>query len=319
LRRVIKYLAIVIVILGVLALASSQWGGFQVSRSLRDYPPIGSFVTVDSTLVHYVDKGAGRPVIMIHGSDGVLQDFTITVLDSIALTNHAVAFDRPGHGYSERPGGEPMTLSMAARLIHGAVNQLGFESPIILGHSYGGAVALQYALDYPGDVAGLVLIAPGCYSDGLPFLKSGEKMMKVMGPLMGRNMFVPLARAMEPSIIKPSFSPDPVDTAYQEIMREFSSRPSQFRALADEVVHFGAGLDSISPRYREIRIPTIIVAGDADGMTLVDKTGRRLMNEIPGAELIVAPGTGHMVHHVHPEVVVEAVRKLAATIDQQGR
>ena len=313
-RKIVRFLIGTIVVAVILTLAFSVWGGMQVARSLRDFPPIGHFVVVDGTRIHYLEKGTGRPVIMIHGSDGVLQDFAATVLDSIARTCRAIAFDRPGHGYSDRPEGAPMTLSMAARLIHGAATQLGFESPIILGHSYGGAVALQYALDFPTDVAGLVLIAPGCYRDGMPFLNSGQKMMKVLGPVFGRNMFVPLARAMEPSIIKPSFAPDPVDTTYMEIMREFSSRPSQFRALADEVVQFGAGLDSLSPHYHEIKVPTTIIAGDSDGMTLIDKCSRRLVKEIPNAELTVIPGTGHMVHHVHPDVVIAAVRKLAATV-----
>jgi pimeloyl-ACP methyl ester carboxylesterase len=316
-RRILRITIIILIPLIAICIGLSIWGGSLLRQSLADFPAVGKFVEVAGTRLHYVERGSGRPVVMIHGSDGVLQDFTLTIFDSVATGFHALAFDRPGHGYSGRPLGEPMTLTMAARLIHQACTELGLTRPIMMGHSYGGAVALQYALDYPADLSGLVLLAPACYSDGVSHLRSGRRAMKVLGPVLGRTLFVPLGRMMEPAIIKPSFDPDPVDTAYMEILREFSPRPEQFRSLADEVVMMGEGLDALVDRYHDISVPTVVVAGDADGMTEMPFSGNRLVGQIPKAELVVLPGAGHMVHHVHPEATLAALRRVVQRIDAE--
>lgn len=301
---------VVFLLIIVLVALLSAIGKWQLARSRRNFPPAGKFVEIEDIKLHYVERGTGVPIVMIHGSDGILQDFTQTIFDAVAREFHAVAFDRPGHGYSQRPASEPVTLAMAARLIHLASLKLTLDRPVIVGHSYGGAVALQYALDYPNDLSALLLLAPGAYADGMPNLDPGRKAMKFLGPLMAHPVFVPLARAMGRSIIDRSYRPNPTLKSYADILREFSSRPEQFRTLADEVVHFRSGLESIIDRYGEITTPTVVIAGDVDPVTLLDRTGRRLAAVIPNAQLTILPGTGHMVHHLRPEAVLSALRTL---------
>src|SRR4051794_8156224 len=97
----------------------------QARRAASELPPVGEFVTVEGVPVHYVRRGEGRPVVLLHGSDGFLQDYTLTVMDRIAAEFDAVALDRPGHGYSELPAGERATAPVQARLIHAALRRLG--------------------------------------------------------------------------------------------------------------------------------------------------------------------------------------------------
>src|SRR5437870_332290 len=114
------------------------------------------FVTVDDTRLHFVIKGEGRPVVLIHGNPGSGQDWT-RVFGPLSGLHKVIAFDRPGHGRSERPKHIDVTVEVQARLLHDALKQLHVERPIVVGHSWGGALALVYAINYPQEVAGVVL------------------------------------------------------------------------------------------------------------------------------------------------------------------
>jgi len=85
---------------------------------------------VDGIRLHYVDRGAGAPVVLLHGNPGFVEDF-LPVVDSLASTNRVIAFDRPGHGYSERATAAGTTAHDQVRLIHDALTQLGVSRPIV--------------------------------------------------------------------------------------------------------------------------------------------------------------------------------------------
>lgn len=130
------------------------------TRSIEpNYPPVGNFVSTTNGEIdlHYVKEGAGVPVVLLHGRDGTLQEFTFSLFDDIANEYEVVAFDRPGYGYSEYVYPDKLTSKQQAKIINEALNKLGIEKPIIVGHSYGGAVMLQYLLDYLEQVRGGVL------------------------------------------------------------------------------------------------------------------------------------------------------------------
>jgi len=138
-----------------------------VRRAEARHPPVGLFVSVDGARLHFLKRGSGRPVVLLHASDLTLQDFTLSIFDQVAAAYQAIAFDRPGYGSSERPAGCPLTLALSARLIRDALQALGVERPILVGHSGGGSVALRYALDYPDEIAGLVFARPQCVRRGV--------------------------------------------------------------------------------------------------------------------------------------------------------
>jgi pimeloyl-ACP methyl ester carboxylesterase len=298
----------------------SLYGSWRTSRAEEIYPPIGQFVTADSVRLHYAAKGDGRPVVLIHGTDGVLQDFTYTVFDSVAQFALAIAFDRPGHGYSNRPDNDPLTLALNARLIHDAVAELGLSRPIVVGHSYGTAVALKYALDYPHDLSGLVLLAPAAYADGLPVGKKGAAFFMsipnapIIGPLLKYCLIAPLFGYGVQYGLKSSFAPNPESKQYAEVMSQMMPRPSQFGAFADENVEFAKGLNQQSPLYKDIDIPAVIIAGDSDQIAVPEKEALRLAKAIPHAKLITLPGVGHMVHYARPDAVTEAIRRMVADV-----
>ncbi len=299
----------VIVALSVALGGLKVWSDRRLRRFANAFPPVGEFLTVEGTRLHYLSKGAGTSVVLIHGSDGVLQEFVLSILDRVAQAHRAVAFDRPGHGYSGRPEGEPLTLSLNARLLHGALLQLGMRKPVLIGHSYGGSVALQYALDYPDDVAALVLLAPAAYAQrsfGCPLFSLPE--VPLLGPLLMRTVLVPVGHLVAAAVTGRAFAPDPVPEQYRKAMEAYSLRPDQFRAFAEEIRRLTEGLDAMRSRYDQIRLPVTIVAGDADRVTELAKHGRTLHRAIPQSTLVVFSGTGHQVHHKHAEAILDAVQ-----------
>ncbi len=143
--------------------------GLRIQSERSQYT--SKFVTVDGTRLHFVIKGEGRPVVLIHGNPGSGQDWT-RVFGPLSALHRVIAFDRPGHGRSERPKHVDVTVEVQARLLHDALKQLHVERPIVVGHSWGGALALVYAINYPKEVAGVVLVAPAVYEsqDGISLL-----------------------------------------------------------------------------------------------------------------------------------------------------
>ena len=129
-----------------------------VNRSLakkaeRQNPPTGNFVTVKGVRLHYVDRGLGEPVVLLHGNGSMIQDFSSSGLIEMAAEEHRViAFDRPGFGHSARPRGTIWTPAAQAELIHGALKQIGITQAKVLGHSWGASVAVALALKYPETV-----------------------------------------------------------------------------------------------------------------------------------------------------------------------
>ena len=158
-RILTRLFLIVLAITGTLALYSA-YGAWQVEH---DYPPIGRFVDVAGLRLHYIDTGQGAPVVLVHGASTTLRDFTASLVPGLSLHHRVLAFDRPGHGYSERPAGEWPDPAEQARYLHTALIELGVSRPLLVGHSWSGSLVLAYLLNYPGDTAGGVLLAGGSH------------------------------------------------------------------------------------------------------------------------------------------------------------
>ena len=133
---------------------------YRARKAEREHPPTGRFVTVDGVRLHYIEKGEGSPVVLLHGNVVTAEDFrTSGVLNLLARRHRVIAFDRPGFGYSDRPHGSAWSARAQANLIGDALVILGANRPVVLGHSWGAAVALALALNHPTSARGLVLLS----------------------------------------------------------------------------------------------------------------------------------------------------------------
>ena len=154
-------------------------------------PPIGEFLYVNGVRLHYVERGSGAPLVLLHGNGSMIQDFESSGLITLAAKNHRViVFDRPGFGHSDRPRNVVWTPAAQAELINSALHQLGVTHAIVLGHSWGTSVAVALALRYPNLVQGLVL-ASGYY---YPTLRLDVVALSGPAVLVGAVVFLFLAK-----------------------------------------------------------------------------------------------------------------------------
>jgi len=120
----------------VAAVASALLNRWLAQKAERRNPPRGRFVTVDGTRLHYVDRGTGTPLVLLHGNGSMIEDFQSSGLIDLAAEKYRViAIDRPGFGHSNRPRSTVWTPETQADLIAAALKKIGVPCAIVLGHS----------------------------------------------------------------------------------------------------------------------------------------------------------------------------------------
>src|SRR5215813_14207221 len=240
--------------------ACGSWNHSVAAKSLGPYKSAGSnadssrkvdrVLKVENLPVHYVEEGAGPSVVMIHGNAGSVEDFELGALDLLASEYRVVAIDRPGHGRSGRVAAKA-TVEDQAELLHQTLASLGVTHPILVGHSWGASLALAYVLKYPGEVLGMVLLAPAAYPEG-----SGNRLLHAMigTPVIG-DLTLILGRAVYPQ--QPP-------AGYLRTVSSLWLRRRQLRAYFEDEFSLDASLRRMSRRYSEIKVPVVIVTGDHD-------------------------------------------------------
>jgi pimeloyl-ACP methyl ester carboxylesterase len=286
----------------------------QAKRAEADYPPQGRFVTARGVRLHYVERGHGSPVVFVHGNGTMLEDMLISgVVDQAARRYRAIAIDRPGFGHSERPGGRSWTAGAQASILSDAFRLLGIDAPIVVAHSWGTLVALALALDHPRHVSGLVLVSGYYYpTPRTDVALFSPPALPLVGGLLSYTVAPLIGEVIAPRMIDKMFSPQGVPPKFaQDFPTAMALRPSQVKAFAEDSAHMTAVAERLSARYRSLFPPTAILAGDADEI-VSHRQAQRLQGDIPGSRLDMLPGGSHMVHHIAPERVVDAIDAIAA-------
>ena len=194
------------------------------------YPPTGDFMTIPpGTQVHYTDTGgAGTPVVLLHGNPGSVREFD-KVPAALQQGHRVLAIDRPGHGYSDRPA--TATPRDQAALLFLVMTRLGTPPPLVGGHSWGGALALMYAREYPWDVSGLVLVgtrAVATSDRGGALYKATRS--PIIGSFLRWTFLLPIGRGLIANGLRQAWAPDPVPPEEIAAAQALWLRPSQSEA-----------------------------------------------------------------------------------------
>ena len=283
----------------------------------RANPPAGRFVEVEGGRLHVVELGAADapPVLLLHGASGNLADMRVALGERLAQRYRVILIDRPGHGWSDRPGGAADALPPAqARLIHQAVARLGVKRPIVVGHSWSGALATAYALAYPDAVKGLVLLAPVTHPwpGGIGWINDVVA-TSAIGPLIAHTLILPSGYFMLKPGVAGVFRPDiPPENYGERTGVAMLLRPREFIANAQDLVQLKEFVRAQSPRYGELKMPVTIIAGDKDPVVYTDIHSRAIARQAPQAKLMVLPDVGHMVQYVAADAAVRAIDEIAA-------
>jgi pimeloyl-ACP methyl ester carboxylesterase len=277
--------------------------------------PSGRFVTVDGLRIHYVDQGEGTPVVLLHGASGNLRDFTFSLTGRLAaLGLRAVAFDRPGLGFSDRAPERGWSPATQARVLRAAAAALGLERPVVVGHSWGGAAAMAWAVQAPQATRGVLSLAGATHpwGGGVGFfyrLAASETFSPLAGGLV-RLLVDPQA---PDSVLNRIFKPNAPPPGYgAHIGVDLALRPGPFRHNAEDLNNLDDELVAQAPLYDGLPVPVEAIHGDQDRTVWASVHSEPLTRAVADGRLTLLPGVGHMPHHVAEDETVAAIQRLAA-------
>jgi pimeloyl-ACP methyl ester carboxylesterase len=258
--------------------------------------------------LHYVVSGVGQPVVLLHGNDGTLQDFTMSIFNNLSTKYQTIAFDRPGHGSSETAWYKMLPPQKQASILHSALNKLGIIHPLLVAHSWSGALALSYALEFPQDLSGLVLLGSVAYQTEQTDPKLIYYVAEV--PLIrsvAAFVFMITGKSEIKRQLEVAFLPDSAPQPYVQSFLASLFRLSQIKAAACDVLTLNPALKKISSRYSNIHMPVVIVTGDNDKTLSPEKHSYPLHKAIAQSKLIVVRNAGHELQFTHPDEVMSAI------------
>jgi pimeloyl-ACP methyl ester carboxylesterase len=249
-----------------------------------------------------------------------LRDFTFAFTAQLTDRYRVIAFDRPGLGWTGRlPGNAGAwnktaeTPQEQAALLQKAADQIGVKTPIVLGHSYGGAVALAWGLARPDDTAALVLVSAAAE----PWPGSLGWVYEVASSRLGGAVLIPLVTAFLPtSTVKANvdtiFAPQTAPKGYSDYIGPgLTLRRTSTRANAQQVNGLLPHIFEMKKQYGALHMPIEMVHGDMDTIVPASVHAEVLMQDVPNGVLTMLPGQGHMPHHSNPVAVVDAIDRAA--------
>lgn len=300
---VAKGLVVLFAILLAFALLSQAARLWIEGRIPRD----GKMLTVDGTDIHYVDRGGGPPVVLIHGLSGQMRNFAPALIDRLAADHRVILIDRPGAGYSAPLAGGVNTLAGQAAVIAGLIAALDLQSSLVVGHSLGGAVALSLALDHPERVGALALIAPATQPRDRTV--SAFSAMAIPSDTLRRFVSLTFATPMGLSIFDRSaravFAPDPMPADFGTTGGSLLAiRPKSFFAAGGDMTALQSALPGMAARYSALQIPVAVLFGSSDQVLDPSRHGGLLRDAVAGATFTQIEG-GHMIVYTHPDIVAD--------------
>ncbi|MGV0581145.1 alpha/beta hydrolase [Mycolicibacterium elephantis] len=272
----------------------------------------GQYLSLRGKDIHYVEQpGQGVPVVLIHGLPGTHKDFDPVMPKLQGL--HVVSFDRPGFGWSQ---GGWLPYQEQIDLVHEMLTRLDLAPAILVGHSFGGTLALGVARRYPQDVAGMVLVAPGAggLRSSTPDLMQARfirfSQLPVIRPVLDATAGNLIRKVSATAGAGHAFDPEPVDPGYEQRLLSVTMTPGNLAALASDQLEFDDTARWVDENVPQIEVPSVIIGAEGDQLVDFDHA-RRLAADLPNSELITVDGS-HMIPYSHPDVLADQVRRSAA-------
>jgi proline-specific peptidase len=260
----------------------------------------GRLVSLGDTRLYVVERGQGYPLFLLHGGPGLDHHEFGDYLDPLTDAYRLILVDQRGQGRSDRVSEDSLCLEQMAADVVTLAAALELERYAVLGHSYGALVALQNAVDYPGQAAQTIV------SSGFPsarFLAQVEKNLKNFEPQELRKQVADSwARELQvqtPEEVAellrdqlPFHFADPRDPRIQEYQRRTAGEvysPDVLRHFASQ--DYG-GIE-VEDRLRLIAQPVLVLAGRYDRTCSVE-AAQTIAQGVPDAELVVFENSAHM-------------------------
>lgn len=267
-------------------------------RAIRTkFPAQGEFTQVSGGTLHWTVRGEGQAVVLVHGLAGNLHNFS-DLEEALAKKYKVYCLDRPGSGHSKRSLHTAPNFTQQSAMIAEWMTKQNIENAIFVGHSMGGGISLNLAINAPEKVKGLALICPLSAPLNIQathfstwFLRS--KMLrliisKAFSPMIHRK----IGRRQVNAIFKPE-KPS-ADFAYR-YGGALSMLSSAFFAATNDLAGAQHSIEAQIPHYSAIKCPVNVLFGEGDRILPYQPHTEVIATSVPHANITVMPNRGHML------------------------
>jgi pimeloyl-ACP methyl ester carboxylesterase len=252
-----------------------------------------------------LSTAARPPILFLHGQPGGARDWERTVA-AVGGGARTISFDRPGWDRRSAPRGIAGNVAAALSVL----DAHHVERAVVVGHSFGGAVAAWLAAEVPSRVRGVVLVAPAANVESL-YLLDHVLAAPVVGPVLSTAALAGPGVALGTrSLRRATGRRLGFDERYLLQVGAFLRRPATWRAFITEQRALLAELPQLEPRLPDIDVQAVVLIGSAD-IIVPPASARLLAGQIRGAQLEVIERAGHLLPLRHAQRVAAVALALA--------
>jgi pimeloyl-ACP methyl ester carboxylesterase len=300
----------VLALVAIVVVLNWTWGRLPATPK-----PTGSFVQLAGVKLRYLEQPGGEPaIVLIHGLPGTAEDFE--AVTPLLRGHRTISIDRPGYGFST---GGYFAFSRQIQALHELIEDLHVDRPILVGHSYGGTIALGYAetYRYPTEVGGLVLVdaaAGDCSRHDNTFTRVQAHFIKFIElPGIAQVADVSFSQLVRTASAEPveseAFSPAPVNPKHRHRVLAINLKHGNLEAYSGEVLAANKEIEKVNRGLGGLRVPTVVIQGAQDKL-VKPRCGQSIAASVPKAKLHMVAG-GHMAPYTHPQAVAAAATTLS--------
>ena len=261
--------------------------------------PPRSYVETSLGCLAFQRSGSGEPVVLMHGSLVTSDDMVLALMAQLSDRYEVVAFDRPGHGGSAQTPTKQGSPYAQAKMIMEGWRALGIERPIIVGHSFGGAVAMCAAIDAPREVGSVLALAPICFPEvRVEHVMFGPRAASFAGEWLARSIGKVTDLVTLPLLRNSMFFPQVMPSNYAaEYPFAWASTSEMMIADGKDGMASYLALAESAVRYSSCGVPVRIFGGTHDVVVTNARHGLAAASLMPNSTFRWMPGLGHMLHH----------------------
>jgi pimeloyl-ACP methyl ester carboxylesterase len=310
-RVALALIAILLVAFTIFWFARPSDVNFDEARASVPNADYSRFADVDGVRIHYQEKGAGEPLVLLHGN--LASTFAWKeVFDPLSLQFRVIAVDLKGFGFSGKPDGD-YTRRAQGDLVVRLLDHLKIDRAIFCGSSMGGDVSMNVAVRRPDRVSALILVDSGGVTvGGGGSVAPGVTEWPVIGPAIAALALT--SDSLVRDGLRKNFYDDSMVTDEQvaAYYRPLKTRGGQHAAY---LARKQGAINPIEPEINKITQPTLIIWGAEDELIPLE-AGRRLNSLIAGSRLVVFDKCGHLPQAEMPERFAGEVRGFIASLTQ---
>lgn len=304
------WIVIVVGVMLLIPLAAAVFSA-KTNQSLNtQFPAIGRITPVNGGEIHWHEQGSGPVVVLIHGLSGNLQNFT-ALAKTLATRYRVISVDRPGSGYSLRMRGTTADFDTQADMLNEWMDKIGITHVLLVGHSMGGAIALNLATRYPHVCRAIALLCPLVAPVDKPPGPLGK--LYIPNPLLRyfitHTFSTPVRMRTSTEIMTAIFAPDPTPVDFATTYGgAHSMHTRSFAGAAADILTSQPSINKQYLQYHMIKVPVGIAYGADDAILDPATHMNALKSELPSSVHHLIPNRGHMIP-------ITAVDQCVALID----